>query len=468
MRAVVFAVLAALLPVCGPGRAALPLVGNDTEILPPLVASLLPSIVNITILKQRPHADASTVQGAEEMDAAPIKEIGSGFIIDPDGFVLTARHVVEGAYQVTVVLSDRVSYPADVVATNERPDVALLRIHASHSLPAARIGDSNAVLMGEAVIAVGNPYGLTSSVTAGVVSALNRDLNETSIDDFIQTDAAINHGNSGGPLINMRGEVIGLNAQIISPTDSSGSIGVGLAIPINDAMAVAREMRAYGQFRAGYLGLRLQQLTPEIAGVLGLHDTAGGIVSAVFPTGPADRAGVREGDVVLQFGDRATEDIRALLREISYAHPGSVRALRIWRDGAERKVDATLSEWPPGLDNPAGSNVIPPRGERVTSPTLGMRVAAVTPDVQKRLQLDDSLKKGVAVLGVPANSVGADVGFARGDVVTRVGDAAVESPEQILGIVQAARAAGRAQVLMLVDTKGRPHWLPVPTSDGRR
>ncbi len=458
--------LLALIPMLPARAAPPPATAQTTELLPPLVASLLPSVVNITILKQRPGPNGMA-QGATEMENAPVKEIGSGFIIDSDGYVLTARHVVEGAYQVTVVLSDHLGYPAEVLSTNARPDLALLRIHAGRPLQAVRVGDSDALRMGETVIAVGNPYGLSDTVTVGVVSALNRDINETSIDDFIQTDAAVNHGNSGGPLFNLAGEVVGLNAQILTPSDTAGSIGLSLAIPINDAMAVSREMRQYGRLRAGYLGLRLEQLTPEVAGVAGLTDTSGGIVSAVDMTGPAARAGLREGDIVLQFGDRHTIDIRALLREIGITPPGTVRAIRIWRDRAEQTVEVTLGAWGPNgtgdTGDPAGNDVMPTRGQRMSGPTLGLRVTDLTPDVCKEFQLPETMK-GVIVLGVPANSVGADVGFARGDVVTRVGDDAVRSQDQIQALVRAARARGEAKLLMLTVTKGRPHWLAVPTS----
>jgi len=434
------------------------------DALPSIVASLLSAVVNITILKQRPLPDGYMAKGEAEMESDPIKEIGSGFIIDADGYVLTARHVVEGAYKVTVVLEDRSSYPAQVLSTNARPDLALLKIEAGHRLQPMRIGDSDALRRGETVIAIGNPFGLSSSVTVGVVSALNRDINETSIDDFIQTDAAINHGNSGGPLCNLAGEVIGLNAQIISPTDTSGSIGVGLAIPINDAMAVAREMREHGRLNAGFLGLRLQQLTPEIAEVVGLHDISGGIVSGVFPGGPAALATIREGDVILQFGDLRTTDIRALLREIGITPPGSARAVRLWRNGAERVVSVTLGDWPKGSDDPAGGDAMPARGERVASTMIGLRSAALTPELRKMNHLADTVQ-GVIILGVVANSVGADVGFARGDVVGKVGDTAATSPEQIRELVKAAHAKGEARVLMLVTSKDRPHWLAVPTDE---
>jgi serine protease Do len=365
---------------------------------------------------------------------------------------------------VTVVLADESSYAADVVSTNERPDLALLKIDAGRPLPAVQWGDSDALRMGETVVAIGNPLGLSSSITVGVVSALNRDLNETMIDDFIQTDAAINHGNSGGPLFNMSGQVVGINTQLISPTDTGGSIGLGLSIPSNDAMFVVDEMKKYGHLKAGYLGVRLQQVTPEIAATVGLSDSSGGIVSAIAPGGPAQKAGIREGDVVLQFGQRKTRDIRALLREIGAALPGSSATARIWRDGAEITVPVVLAAWPPGGFDPAGDNPMPPRGKRITSATMGMRVAELTPELRTQFKLPDETK-GVIVMGVAANSEGADVGFARGDIVLEVDNRKVSTIQEIQDLLAAARARGRARVLMLVTNDNRPHWLPVPTAE---
>ncbi len=456
-------VAASVAVAASPAPAASPASMADRDALPELVARLLPGVVNISILKQRARSDGSMPEGSTEM-APPVREIGSGFIVDADGFVLTNRHVVAGAYKVSVILNDGTIEPADVLSTNDRPDLALLKINAGHKLPTVTWGDSDKLRMGETVIAIGNPLGLSSSITVGVVSALNRDVNETMIDDFVQTDAAINHGNSGGPLFNMRGEVIGINTQLISPSDSSGSIGLGLAIPANDATFVVDEMRKYGKLRAGFLGVRLQQLTSEIASTVGLPNTHGGIVSALAPDGPASKAGLREGDVILQFGDRATEDIRAILREIGGTLPGATDTIRLWRDGKEMKVAVTLAEWPNNDLNPSGKEVMPPRGERTSSPTLGMRVAELTPDLRHEFKLDDKVV-GVIVLGVAANSVGADVGFARGDVVLRVEDAKVLTIQQIQAHVATARDQGRKSVLMLVTNDNRPHWLAVPTNE---
>ncbi len=444
-------------------RATPPVTQAGSAALADLVASLLPSVVNITILKQEPGANGSMAEGASEM-TPPKRLVGSGFIIDPDGYILTNHHVVEGAYEVTVVLSDERSYPAQVLSTNDRPDLALLKIDAGRKLPAVKLGDSDTLRIGETVIAIGNPLGLSSTVTVGVVSALNRDINDTMIDDYIQTDAAINRGNSGGPLFNVRGEVVGVNSANISRETNAGSIGLGLAIPSNDARLVASEMREFGHLKAGYLGVRLQQLTPEIAATVGLNDFSGGIVSDLRPDGPAAHAGLRRGDIILRFGDTPTRDIRALLRVIGAHLPGTRAPVRIWRNRAEQAIDVTLEAWPPNEQDPAGVQAMPPRGERMTSATLGMRVAMVTPDIRTRFQLDPKLE-GVVVLGVAANSVGADVGFARGDVVTQVEDTPVNSLDAIHNLVEAARRQGRTRLLMLVISEGRPHWLPVTTAE---
>ncbi|HEX3349495.1 MAG TPA: trypsin-like peptidase domain-containing protein [Acetobacteraceae bacterium] len=456
------ALLAAATFAAGSSCRAAPPIAQDSPMVPDLVARLLPSVVNISIYKQRARPDGEVMQGAEQI-STPVQEVGSGFIIDPAGYVLTNRHVVEGAYKVTVITSDEVAYPADVLSTNERPDLALLKIEAGKPLQAARFGDSDKLRMGESVLAIGNPLGLSSSVTSGVVSALNRDLNETSIDDFIQTDAAINHGNSGGPLFNLRGEVVGVNTQLLSPT--AGSSGLGLAIPSNDAQFVADQMRKYGKLRPGFLGVRLQQLTPEIAETIGLTDDDGGIVTAVFAGGPGEKAHIQLGDVVLQIGDRQTNDIRALLREIGSMPPGTTTQIRLWRDRAERRMSVTIAEWPPGFGDPVGSNVIPPRGPRVTSPPLGLHAADITPELRATYNLPPG-QTGVLIEGVAANSTGADVGFARGDVVVRIGNDEVDTIEQIRDRVAAARAGGQDHVLALVITHGRPHWIPVPTTPG--
>jgi serine protease Do len=431
--------------------------------LPDLVASLLPAVVNISILMQQPRAGGSVAQGAEEM-SRPIKEFGSGFLIDPSGYIVTNRHVVAAAYEVTVTLADGHPYPASVLSTNERPDLALLKIEAGRALPTVPWGDSGALRIGQTVIAIGNPLGLSSTVTVGVVSALNRDLNETMIDDFIQTDAAINHGNSGGPLFNLAGEVIGVNSALFTPDAANrGSAGLGLAIPSEDASFVVDQMRRYGHLRAGFVGLRLQQTSPAIASLLGLPNTEGGIVTAVWPDGPGARADVHEGDVVLQFGDRHTTDVRALLRAMGTTLPGTSAPMVVWRDGHTRTVTVAVASWPKeeGMYDPAGPPAMPDRGRRMTSPDLGLHMVALTDQLRSDHKLAPD-QGGVLVLGVEANSAAADVGVSPGDLILSVQSTPVSSPDDVLRGLAALREQGREAGLLLLRSRDRPHWEVVP------
>jgi serine protease Do len=466
MRRLRLLLLAMLLPglllaLPRPVAAGLPLIADEMQTLPNTIAPLLPAVVNISTLMQ-PAGNNAT--GAQEM-GKPVQSYGSGFIIDPAGYIVTNRHVVAGAYEVDVTLDNGTSYQAQVLSTNERPDLALLKINAEKPLPTVKWGDSDALRIGEPVFAIGNPLGLSSSVTVGVVSALNRDIDATMIDDFIQTDAAINHGNSGGPLFNLRGQVVGVSWALLAPgSETSGSAGLGLAIPSNDVKFVIDEMRRYGRFRAGFAGLRLQQVTPNMAAVLGLGMESGGIVSAVWPDGPAAKAGIREGDVVIAFNGELPSDVRAMLRDIGATPPGATVKLLLWRDHTSRTVDLTLGNWPNSEFNPAGPQVMPDRGPRMASADIGLRLGAITDEIRRTLNLA-SKEPAVSVLGVAANSAAADAGLSPGDVILRVGIDRVSSPDDVTKKLDEARAHGKTAVLMLVQTQDRPHWVVVPVGE---
>lgn len=459
--------LAAVATGFTPADAGNPLAAQQPRPLPDIVAPLLPAVVNITVLRQ---PSGTVPQGAQDMPK-PVTGLGSGFIIDADGYIVTNRHVVAGGYSITVVLNDERAYKARVLATNERPDLALLKIEAGHTLPTVAFGDSDALRVGEPVVAIGNPLGLSSSVSVGVVSALNRNLNSTMIDDFVQTDAAINEGNSGGPLFNLKGQVVGVSWALVTPGSASGSAGLGLAIPSRDAAWVIGQMRRYGRVHAGFLGVRVQEVTPDMADVLGLPEpNPGGIIAGIWPGGPADQAGMREGDVILAFNHWEPHDVRALLRAMGSSPPGQPVPAVIWRDGRTETVQVTLTDWRDPRDDPAGAPVAVDRGDRQRSPDLGLHMASTDAAAVRTIQLPDGRTDvtvhGVTVVGVAANSAAADAGFAAGDVILRVMNAPVATPADVTSALEAARADGRKAVMMLVLTDNRTHWVVVPIHEG--
>ena len=427
------------------------------EGLPDVVAPLMGAVVNISVLKQAAGTDA---KGGDPM-APPVALQGSGFIIDPAGFIVTNRHVVEGAYSVTAVLEDGSSYPAQVLSTNARPDLALLKVDAGKKLPVVAFGDSDTLRIGQPVIAIGNPLGLSGSVSVGIVSALNRDINTTMIDDFIQTDAAINHGNSGGPLFNMRGEVIGVNWALLAPGGQTGSSGLGLAIPSNDASWVIDQMRRFGRLHAGFLGLRIQQVTPDIQAALGLPARNGGIVSALLPNGPAAKAGIHEGDVVTALNGKAPRDVRALLRALGASAPGTTITLDVWQDGTTRSIPVTLTEWSSVDYDPAGPQPQSDRGTRQVTADLGLHLVAADAATRRTLKLTQ-VQPAVSVKAVSANSPAADAGLAAGDAILKVQRTPVHSAADVKQSVRQARAAGRDSVLVLVQSASGPRWVVVP------
>jgi serine protease Do len=273
-----------------------------------------------------------------------MQSLGSGFIIDPSGLVVTNNHVIEGADEITVTLQDNTSLKAKVLGRDETGDIALLQVKTDKQLPAVQFGDSDAERVGDWVLAIGNPFGLGGTVTAGIVSARGRDIHQGPYDDFIQTDAAINRGNSGGPLFNMDGQVIGMNTAIYSP--SGGSIGIGFSIPANLVKAVVTQLKDFGHPRRGWLGVRIQQVTPDIAESLGLHDASGAMVAGVNDGGPADKAKIHNGDIILKFNGQDVKEMRSLPRIVADSEVGKSVPVLLWRDGKQVTVQATLDEKP--------------------------------------------------------------------------------------------------------------------------
>jgi len=362
------------------------------------------------------------------------RSLGSGFIIDGDGSILTNNHVVENASKIVVKLSDDQEYEAKVIGRDPKTDIAIIRINAKTNLPTASFGDSDKLEVGEWVMAIGNPFGLDSTVTSGIVSAKGRHIGQSPYDNFIQTDASINPGNSGGPLINLRGEVIGINTAIFSRT--GGNIGIGFAIPINLVKELLPQLRGKGKVTRGYLGVLIQKVTPEIGESLGLERSSGALVANVSKDGPADKAGVKVGDVIIEFDGKEVKDSGDLPIIVARTAVDKKVRMKVLRDKKEILLNVAVGE----LKDEEVVASAPEKGE------LGLAVQRLTPQMAENLGLEKV--EGVVVTGVEPGSAGDDAGIRRGDVILEVDRKAVRSLDEYKKAVAGVRK-GRG-VLFLV------------------
>jgi len=362
------------------------------------------------------------------------RSLGSGFIIDGDGSILTNNHVVENASKIVVKLSDDQEYEAKVIGRDPKTDIAIIRINAKTNLPTASFGDSDKLEVGEWVMAIGNPFGLDSTVTSGIVSAKGRHIGQGPYDNFIQTDASINPGNSGGPLINLRGEVIGINTAIFSRT--GGNIGIGFAIPINLVKELLPQLRGKGKVTRGYLGVLIQKVTPEIGESLGLERSSGALVANVSKDGPADKAGVKVGDVIIEFDGKEVKDSGDLPIIVARTAVDKKVRMKVLRDKKEIALNVAVGE----LKDEEVVASAPEKGE------LGLTVQRLTPQMAENLGLEKV--EGVVVTAVEPGSAGDDAGIRRGDVILEVDRKAVRSLDEYKKAVAAVRK-GRG-VLFLV------------------
>lgn len=362
------------------------------------------------------------------------RSLGSGFIIDADGSILTNNHVVENASKIVVKLADDEEYEAKVVGRDSKTDIAVIKINAKISLPAANFGDSDRLEVGEWVVAIGNPFGLDSTVTSGIVSAKGRHIGQGPYDNFIQTDASINPGNSGGPLINLRGEVIGINTAIFSRT--GGNIGIGFAIPINLVKELLPQLRGKGKVVRGYLGVLIQKVTPEIAESLGMDHGYGALVANVSKDGPADKAGVKVGDVIVEFDGKAVKDSGDLPIIVARTPVDKKVRMKVLRDKKETSLSVAVGE----LKDEEVVATAPEKGE------LGLTVQRLTPQMAESLGVDKA--EGVVVTAVEPGSAADESGIRRGDIIVEVDRKAVRSLEDYKKAVAGVRK-GRG-VLFLV------------------
>ena len=387
--------------------------------------------------------------------------LGSGFIIDPTGYIVTNNHVIENADEITVTLHDGTSMKAKLIGHDDRTDVALLKVDSDTPLPAVPFADSDTARVGDWVLAIGNPFGLGGSVTAGIVSARGRDIRQGPYDDFIQTDAAINRGNSGGPLFNMDGQVIGINTAIYSP--SGGSIGIGFSIPSNMAKQVVAQLRDYGHARRGWLGVQIQQVTPDIADGLGLHPARGAMVASVTDGGPAAKSQIHGGDVILKFNGVDVKEMRTLPRLVAETDIGKAVPVVVWRDGKEVTLQASIAELPDDVQQASATPPAPakkPADTAVAITGLGMKLASLTADLRTKYSIGAD-QKGVVVTDVTNNGAAAARGLKPGDVVVEVQQETVSTPQDVQDRVDKYRKMSRKTVLMLVQNSDGLRWVPI-------
>jgi serine protease Do len=377
-----------------------------------------------------------------------VNSLGSGFIIDPSGIVVTNNHVISEADEITVILNDGARLKAEIIGRDQKTDLALLRVKPDKPLKAVTFGDSDKLRLGEWVIAIGNPFSLGGTVTAGIVSARNRDINSGPYDNYIQTDAAINRGNSGGPLFNLDGEVVGVNTAIISP--SGGSIGIGFAVPSKTAMPVIEQLKQFGETRRGWLGVRIQQVTDEIADSLKINPPRGALVAGVDERGPAKPAGIEPGDVIVKFDGKDIKEMRDLPRVVADTPVGKQTPVVVIRKGKEETKTVTLGRLEDGEKLAAAD----PKSEgtpdkSVVKKTLGLELANMSDDLRKRYKIKDTVK-GVIITGVDANSPAADKRLAPGDVIVEIAQEAVASADELQAKIDKLKKDGRKSALLLV------------------
>jgi serine protease Do len=387
---------------------------------------------------------------SQNRDRSPrrVNSLGSGFIIDPSGIVVTNNHVIADADEVTVILNDGSRLKAEIIGKDQKTDLALLRVKPDKPLKAVKFGDSEKLRLGEWVIAIGNPFSLGGTVTAGIVSARNRDINSGPYDNYIQTDAAINRGNSGGPLFNLDGDVIGINTAIISP--SGGSIGIGFSVPSKTALPVIDQLKQFGETRRGWLGVRIQQVTDEIADSLNIKPARGALVAGVDDKGPAKPAGIEPGDVIVKFDGKDIKEMRDLPRAVADTAVGKQTPVIIIRKGKEETKSVTLGRLEDGEKLAALDPKVEAAPDKtVVKKTLGIELASMSDDLRKKYKIKDTVK-GVVITGVDASSPAADKRLSPGDVIVEIAQEAVASADDFQAKIDKLKKDGRKSALLLV------------------
>jgi serine protease Do len=386
----------------------------------------------------------------------PETSLGSGFIIDAaKGYVITNNHVIRDADEVRVTLHDDTTLDAKIIGRDEKTDLAVLQIKADKPLTAVPFGNSDKMRVGDWILAIGNPFGLGGTVTTGIISARQRDINAGPYDDFIQTDASINRGNSGGPMFNLAGEVIGINTAIFSP--SGGSVGIGFAIPSSLAKPIIDQLIKFGKTRRGWLGVRIQTVTPEIAESLGLKEAGGALVASVTPDGPAEKANIKAGDVILEFNGQKLSAMRALPRLVAETEIGTIAKVRLFRDGKELTASIKVGE----LEQAEETGLIenPNKETETAGPVteikiLGLNVSGLNGILRERFGIGEDVQ-GVVITDIKPTGEAAEKGLLPGDVILEINQQAITSAAQALEIVEKTAKSGKNSILFLVDHQGK-------------
>jgi serine protease Do len=391
-------------------------------------------------------------------DGAPHKHkanaLGSGFIVDPSGYIVTNNHVIDDADEITVILQDDTNLPAKLIGRDKKTDLALLKVETKKPLTSISWGDSDKIRVGDWIVAIGNPYGLGGTVTAGIISARSRDIQSGPYDEYLQTDAPINRGNSGGPMLNMDGEIVGVNTAIFSP--SGGSIGIGFAIPSSLAKNIVDQLRNHGKIKRGWLGVHIQTVTPDIADGLGLGRPRGALVSSVNAEGPAAKAGVQQGDVILSFDGKDVPDMHRLPLMVAETEVDKAVPMKVFRKGQDVSLTVKIAELQAkddtdenAKDKDNAAEPATPNAEKIGD--LGISAAPLTDTLRKRFEIEKGTK-GVVVTFVAEDGVAAESGIEPGDVITESGQQEVKSPKDLADQVKAAKKDGKA-LLLLVNRK---------------
>ena len=436
-------------------------VPSSTIDIPDLVAKLLPSVVNISVIRYDAPAPPApgAAPGTARAPGASTRYYGSGFVIDPSGLIVTNRHVIDNAAEITINFNDGTSLAATLVAAAV-VDLALLRVVPKTPLAAVRWGDSFKLRQGTPVIAIGNPLGYSSTVTMGIISALDRDIATSPYDDYVQTDATVNPGNSGGPLFNLLGEVIGINSAIGATTESTGSIGIGFAIPSNDAQFVVNRLLQYDRVKPGWLPIKVHKPSHAVAEALNLPSSSGVIVTSVDDGRPDLAKVILPGDVILNVDGEEARDVRTFNRAVGVQIVGSVAPLAVWRDGRQIVVKVMIEDSPEDLRQ----SMVQPLAVRPTyvdAPDLGLNLSALNDEVRTRMKLPPN-QPGVVVLGVDPFSKSAEQRILPGEVILRVQRDSIASVREFWSRVDQVRREGRNQMLLLIHNADGEHWVALP------